>query len=268
MFGSSKKDNYRYGSVEVNLVPDVKFEFIRAEIIRSRVTTVAILAIIAAAVAVALLSLVTFGLQSYLVSSADKKIEEQFQIYKDYTGVNQIITIQNQLSKIDDLHQGKPISSRLFNMMISMIDGSGQSVKISRLDFDKATSEIRIEGQSGDGFIGLERMQKAITATTLSYKDGDETIMEPLTDRVTTNESPGYGQDSLGNQVLIFNISFFANENMFDFSKEITLVGPGRQDVTDSITVIPKDIFAPKSDKLPKGVGSADGEGAKEGSER
>lgn len=250
MFGKSKnKNDFKYGSIEVNLVPDVKYEFIKAEIMRSRVTTISVLAIIASAALVALTSLVTFGLQGYLINSVDKKIEEQFSIYKNYEGVNQILTIQNQLSKIGPLHQDKPISSRLFNMMVSIIEGSSSSVRISRLDYNAATNDIQIEGQSRDGFIGTEKLQKSIIATTLSYKeeDDEDDILVPLTDKVVINEASTYGQDSTGAQVLMFNIGFVANEIMFDFDKDITLVGPDRQDVTDSTTVIPQNIFAPKA---------------------
>ncbi len=249
----SKGGGFNYGSVEVNLVPDVKYEFIKAEIMRSRATTISVLVTIASVAVVALVSLVTFGLQSFLISSVDKKINEQFNSYKSYEGVNQILTIQNQLSKIGPLHQDKPISSRLFSMMVSIMDGGGNTARISRLDFNAETNYIRIEGQSYDGFIALERLQKSIVATSLSYKTEDgEVILTPLTDKVATNEPSTYGQDSSGHEVLMFNIGFIADEIMFDFDKDITLVGPGRQDVTDSTTVISHNIFAPKAASDPK----------------
>lgn len=263
MFGSQKKDKYNYGSVEVNLVPDVKFEFIRAEIVRSRITTIAVLTVVASVTVVALVSLITFGLQNYLISSTDNKIKEQFEVYKNYDGVNQILTVQNQLSKIGQLHQDKPISSRLFNMMVSVIDGSGNSARISRIDFDTETSEIKIEGQSKDGFIGLERLQKSIIATVLSYKENeaDEPTLVPMTDKVLTNEPPVFGQDVSGSLVLMFNISFVADSVMFDFNKDVTLIGPSRQDVTDSTIVISKDIFAPKTDSSKDKDEAKDGQG-------
>lgn len=252
MLGKAKGSGINYRGVEINLVPDVKFELIRAEIMRSRVSTVAILIAISSMIVVALLSVITFGLQNYLISSADGKIKEQFSNYKNYNGVNQIITIQNQLSKLGPLHDNKPISSRLFNMIVSIMDGSGNSVRISRLDFDNTTREIKIEGVSSEGFIGLEKLQKSISATSLSEAhSGDdveehESVLMPLTDKVITNESATYGQDALGAQILVFNISFIADEMMFDSTKDITIIGPGRQDVTDSSTAIPSDIFAPK----------------------
>ncbi len=250
------------GVIEVNLIPDIKFELLRTRIMRTRVITVAILVIIGAVAGVAILASITFGLQTVLLASADKRIDDEFGKYKNYEGVNQIITVQNQLSKIGALHQAKPISSRLFNIVVSVIDGSNGAVLLSKLEYNSATGDIVIEGQSSDGFVGVERMQKSIEATQISYvDDSDEEQVFPLTDKVFPLESPAYGQNAQGAQVLIFKIGFKAASEMFNSDLDLKLVAPGRADVTDSTLVIPNDIFAPKvqavlpTDKVTNGEG-------------
>lgn len=250
-------DSNLNNDIEINLIPDVKFDLLKTKVMRTRVTVVAILIVIITSVITAVLASVTFGVQSLMIATIDRKINEQFQTYKNYENVNQIITIQNQLSKIDNLHQNKPVASRLFNMMVSIIDGSGDSIKISKLEYDAGSRQIKLEGQSKDGFVGLERMQKAIIATNLSYQPklksddinqnsnsekSSETI--GLTDKVLAIESPSYGQNAYGESVLLFYIAFQVNEKMFDLGLDLKFVAAGRKDVTDSSLVIPNNMFA------------------------
>lgn len=255
----SKKNAKLNNVMEINLIPDVKMNLVRAQVVRSRVTTIAILSTVAMGVLVFIVALIAFGLQGVLIDSADKKINAEFQTFRDYNGAKQIISIQNQLSKIDSLHQSKPMTSRLFNLMVSINDGSGDSVQISRLDFDNSTKTISIEGQSRDGYLGAEKFQKAIYNTRLAYtvNEGDAQAEEsvPLTDKVVILEAASYRQDVTGAEVLIFNIGFSVDDLMFDYSTDVKLIGPGRKDVTDSTLAIPKEIFVPRATKPKSSLG-------------
>ena len=248
-------------SVEINLLPDVKFELVKARIVRRRITVTAMIVLVVSVAVTTFLAIIAFGAQSVLMSVNDGRIQEQFNKYKSYENVNQIITIQNQLSKIDALHQAKPISSRLFNMMVSIIDGSGGSVKISKLQYDASSGQVNLDGQSKDGFIGLERIQKSILATQILYKPKEQlrsvnTTSNPakiveentttLTDKVVIVETPSYSNSSSAESVLIFRLAFKVNPKMFESMSEVAFIAPGRKDVTDSVLVIPQDMFAPK----------------------
>lgn len=242
------------GPIEVNLLPDVKLEYLKTRVARTRVTTVAILVTVASLAITALIGITVFIVQPASIASFDSKIKSQFETYKSYNGVDQIITIQNQLSKIDNMHQEKPISSRLFNMIVSVIDGSGKSVQVSKMEYNRELSSIVMEGQSRDGFVGIEALGKSIQDTKIIYVDdaGNSQTL-PMTTKVNALSNPSYGRDATGATVLMFSLGFEVDDKMFDSSIDLTLVGADRKDVTDSSLAIPKDIFATAIDNRANG---------------
>ena len=262
LFGKTQSNTFApTNGVEINLLPDVKFELVKTRIMRRRITVMAMIVLVVSLAVTTFLALIAFGAQGVLMSVNEGRIKEQFDKYKSYENVNQIITIQNQLSKIDTLHQAKPTSSRLFNMMVSIIDGSGGSVKISRLQYDVSSGQVNLDGQAEDGFVGLERIQKSILATQILYVpkqqptqvdsdtasnnvSGEQTAL--LTDKVVIVETPSYASTSAAGSVLMFRLGFQVNSKMFDSMSEVAFIASGRKDVTDSVLVIPQNMFAPK----------------------
>ena len=119
--------------VQVNLVPDVKQELIQAERQRNRVIATAAIVTLGALGFVAFLAMTAFVGQTLLLSNADKTISKEFENFKNHKGIDQMITLQNQLSKIDSLHDKKPISSRLFTMLTVVVEGESSQIKVSKM---------------------------------------------------------------------------------------------------------------------------------------
>lgn len=261
------------GIVEINLLPDIKRELVRTQIMQSRVITVSILVSLSAAAVVVILALTAFLGQGVKLLSLDNNIKDEFTKYEQYPGVDQIITIQNQLANIDATHRDKPITSRLMTVVVSMVKGSNDSVKLSKISFDQSSQTITLEGQSKDTYVGLERFKKAILATTFEHvsqnqnEDEDDAPHEPdfVTNEVLEMETPGLTDDPSGDKVLVFKISFVVHNDLFTNSyNEVVVKGPGRQDVTDSRIVIPRDVFAPKPSNDKKGRLGDNGSGEEE----
>ena len=83
--------------IEINLIPDVKREYLHAQRMRNGVISLSILVSIIAGAAVALL-VVYVGTQSAREWLTDNEIKDQYGKISSVKDANQIVTIQNQLA--------------------------------------------------------------------------------------------------------------------------------------------------------------------------
>jgi Tfp pilus assembly protein PilN len=129
--------------IQLNLLPDVKTKYIKAEASKKRIIFISILVSgISVGVILILGSYVYLG-QKYQLSSLDKKIKTNSQKLKDINGLDKILTIQNQLNSLPSLHDQKPVTSRLFAYLPQI---TPNDVQISSLDLQYEDSTIQIVG--------------------------------------------------------------------------------------------------------------------------
>lgn len=237
--------------IEINLVPDVKQELIRANRVRAVVISSTILVGIAAAGIVALLAAYLFLGQAVRSNLADAAIKDKSNQLSNVNDLNKTLTIQHQLAKLPELHDQKNITSRFFDLLVAINPPAPNQVSFSlaRLDSDQKT--VRLEGQGVNGYTSADVLKKTILNTTISYHDGsNNTKSTPLTDNVSTTEL-SYGEDATGKKVLRFTLTFTYDEALFSrSSQDAIIVRPGRQNVTDSFEHLPESLFSDRvSDK-------------------
>lgn len=231
--------------IEINLVPDVKQELIRAQRVRNNVIALTILIGIISLATVILLAFYVFGVQTIRDNLADSSIENNISKLKKVDDLSKTLTIQNQLTKLSDLNSSKRISSRVFDLFNSLIPPAPNDIKISSLILNADEGMIRIEGQAVNSYPAVEIFKKTLEGSKLKYKtiDDDEKQVD-LVSRVSITDT-SYGQDANGNKVLRFNMSFvYAPELLDQKSKETSIVITIDGNVTDSYIGIPKRIFA------------------------
>ena len=90
--------------IEINLIPDVKQELIRAERVRSVVISVSIVVGLAAMAIVAILAVYVFGVQAVRSGLDDQAIKDGGAKLAKVEDLSKILTIQNQLNKISALN--------------------------------------------------------------------------------------------------------------------------------------------------------------------
>lgn len=250
----------QFSMIEISLVPDVKKELLIAQKIRNQISLVAI--IIASAVMTLTLILVMFIYiyQVQKLNSLEKEGNRVIQQVSNIDGIDQVLTIQNQLNKLDEIHQSKPISSRMFMLMVSLIEGNNLNVTISGLKMNPHNNQIVIEGRTEDGYVVLEKLQKTILDTKVKYElinseqTNNEEAEEPkehnLTKHVALLSSPSFGEES-GKTVLRFEIGFVIQEDFFKNKSgyRVVLSNPDKKDVTDSSLSIPENIFSKKAEE-------------------
>lgn len=235
--------------IEINLVPDVKQELIKAERVRSLVISTAILAGIISLAIVAILAAYVFGVQSVRGALDDDNIKKGNAQLAEVEDLSKILTIQNQLSKISELNGQKKIDSRIFDVLQAVIPPAPNTIQVSSLLIDATNSRISIEGQTPT-YDTLEIFKKTIDGAVITYKIDGEDKQTKLASEISTSDV-SFGEDSTGVKVLRFTLSFIYPEELFSPSVPGVVVKLTNQgNVTDSYLGLPKSIFVQRAEDL------------------
>lgn len=159
---------------EINLVPEVKLQMIKAQKLRNLVLYVCILV---SAVSVGVV-VVLFGIKSgqdIAMANQDGKLGTLSAKLMGYEELGDLVTIQAQLDKLSEIQGSKRALSRVFGAMNVMLPQGGDSVQLSDLRVDFTTNVLRIEGQA-DARIAplidyrvLESFKKGVALTKYDY---------------------------------------------------------------------------------------------------
>ena len=233
--------------IEINLVPDVKQELIRAQRVRASVISVAILVGIAAIAVVVLLAVWVFGVQTARSVISDGTIKDQSQKLSKVEDISNTLTIQNQLSKLTDMHNNKSIDSRLFDILTTINPAAPNDVAITKLELDSSLKTIKIEAQAVNGYPALDVFKKTINATKLRFTQDNDTQSVPLASGMSDSDR-SYGENAAGVKVLRFTLTFTYPDQLFSRTAEnATIVAPNRENATDSFQGVPQSLFTQKA---------------------
>ncbi|MBQ3294468.1 hypothetical protein IJG98_01955 [Candidatus Saccharibacteria bacterium] len=171
---------------EINLVPDVKAEMIQAQKKRNVVFFAAAVVSAIAAGLVVLLMGVKFG-QDLKLKTQDDKLELMSNTIEKYDGLDELLTVQKQLSDLQTISENKKMLSRVFTVLHSLLEQENDDeVKISSLDVNMLTSDLTFDGQADAGattdgidYRVLESFKKSIGLMKYDYgryvdKNGEE----------------------------------------------------------------------------------------------
>jgi hypothetical protein len=237
--------------IEINLVPDIKQELIRAQRIRSKVIVASIFVGFISIAVVASLAIYIFTVQVVRNNTADEKIKTGSDKLIKVTDLSKILTIQNQLTKIPEINSNKKIDSRIFQVLTAINPPVPNNVQISDLSIDSSTSTITIDGQASNSYAALETFKKTIAGAEVKYTDSSNNSQKvALTTSISTSNI-SYGQDSSGVKVLRFTINFvYADELFSPNSEKVSIVITTSGNATDSNLGVPVSIFADRATDL------------------
>jgi hypothetical protein len=230
--------------IEINLVPDVKQELIKAQRVRSAVITVAILIGLISVAIVVLLAVYVFAVQSIQGNLQDTAITQGSKTLEGVKDLSKTLTIQNQLSQIGTLNSEKSVDSRVFDMLQAIIPASPNNISISALSLDSIAGTITIQGQAPNGYAAAEVFKKTIAGANVNFTASGTTQSEALASDINLSNTD-YGQDSTGAEILQFTISFtFAPDVFSPASSNVSFSVASDGDATDSAQGVPTSIFA------------------------
>jgi len=240
--------------IEINLVPDVKQELLKAQSIRNRVITVSIFIGIMSVVVVTILALYVTTVQAVRSSIADASIKTGSEKLAEVTDLTKTLTIQNQLTKISSLNSGKKINSRIFAVLNAIIPPAPNNVQISNLSIDSTSGTIVIDGQAANSYAAVEVFKKTIAGAIFKYTDVDGNAQEVVLATNISTSNTSYGEDTTGSKVLRFTLSFtYAPELFSPEPTKISIAILVDGNVTDSYLGVPKSVFADRAVDITEG---------------
>ena len=137
---------------EINLVPDIKDEFIKTLKFRNIVFFGCIM-VASCSLIVILIFLTIAGGQQGFITSKQTTIAALEQKISDYTDLSDFLTIRDQLGNISLITQNKVMLSRTFNILSAIIPSGTDYINISELSIDLSTESptFRFEAQANAG---------------------------------------------------------------------------------------------------------------------
>lgn len=238
--------------IEINLIPDVKQELLKAQRTRTAVISFSILTSIIAGGVLVVLALYVFGVQTVRSALLDNEITSGSQQLSKVQDLSKILTIQNQLNKISDLNASKNMDSRIFDMLSAVTPSGANSVQFSSITVDSTdptAPSIRLEGQT-NAYDSMEVFKKTVASAVIVYtQDGQQQTVN-LANNISTSDV-SYGEDASGQKVLRFVLTFAYAPQLFS----PTVVAPAFKlsvngNVTDSYLGIPKSLFTERAKDL------------------
>lgn len=136
-------------STQLNLLPDVKLEYLRSSR-QKRLVVAAALLLSALSIGVLLmLGSIAYVFQKKSVSNLDNDIKTYTNQLEQIPDLNKVLTVQNQLNSLPALHQQKPQASRVFGYLTKLTP-TDANISQFDADFDKYTMTITGTAKSLD----------------------------------------------------------------------------------------------------------------------
>lgn len=159
--------------IQINLLPDLKKEFIKAQKTKSLVISTAVLVTIGSiGLSVLLFVYVNFGQQlqiNVITGNIDKKSSELAAM----NDIDEYLTIQNQLSALDPLHADKGVYSRFFSFLNVLNPSPPNNINLSNSQVVAADKSIIFTGSTGS-FEALNVFIDTLKNTQVEFKENGE----------------------------------------------------------------------------------------------
>jgi Tfp pilus assembly protein PilN len=233
--------------IQLNLLPDLKKEFLKSQKTKGVVISGSILVTIGALGLSALLFVYVTFLQQIQIGLATDDIKAKESQLKAIPDVDKYLTIQAQLASLPDLHNNKGSYSRLFDYLGVINPSAPNNVNLSNLQLSTADKSIALTGTTAS-FETLNVFVDTLKNAQVGYKkEGQtDTTTEKMFDQVLV-QSSGFAR--IGSQNLVsFSIKTVYKDSAFDVRNSDAKAGVPNITTTQSVTQSPtKQIFNDKA---------------------
>lgn len=237
-------------SVQFNLLPDVKLEFIKTQA-RKRVIITASVIVSAVFLSIFILLLLTVKVgQTKHMNDLKKDIDKGVSKIRQTNDIDKVLTVQNQLASLPGLHDQKVIASRLSDYLLQLTPANS---KITDVELDFEAKTMKIKGVAPD-LATVNKFADTLKFTNYKVGSGDGQEGKAFSNVVLTSFSV---QDKATNpqERASFELTFAFDETLFKMIKEkdlaedkaVVLVIPNITS-TRSVTEKPSDLFTQSAD--------------------
>lgn len=223
---------------QVNLLPDVKLEFVKARRLKRTIMSICVL-VSSVALAVFILMFVSVTVvQKQHLSNLDEDITSQTKQLESMSDIAQILTIQNQLGSLTALHSDKPVASRIFTYIQQLAPGEASISKLT-VSFDEQTMEIT---GNAVNLAAVNKFADTLKFTSYSVEAEDTDKPQPAFSEVTLSQF-GIGSSTANSgKPATYTIKLKYAPEIFSSENNVKLTIPN-QVTTRSQTEKPQGVF-------------------------
>ena len=197
--------------IQVNLLPDVKREYLHAQQMKHTFTVISILATLTAVILAGILFAYVQFVQPRHRANLQKDIDTGIQELKNKPDGVEMVTVQGVLEQIPGLQDKKMISSKLFDYLVEF---TPRDVSYGEVKLDLDTGTLSLSGQTTT----LERanvLANNLKSAQFNYSlEGKQQNLKPFSNIIFT--SLGKTQDATDSRSVGFEISFQIDKKLFD----------------------------------------------------
>lgn len=230
--------------IELNLLPDVKQEFIRTQAQKKLIiSSMVILSIISGGIII-LLAFFVYVAQPGIKSLIDNDIKDKTNTLNKNKNLTRDLTIQNQLTSITQLHEDKGVYDRFFEYFTSLNPEVPNNISISQATVDPPTSTITIDATAKD-FHAIAVFQDTLKNAGLTYIDAGSSQEQKVSlfSDILISEA-GLGLDSQGSQTASFKVTLIYDPNAFAWTISNPIVTVPNKSTTPSASQV--SVFSDK----------------------
>lgn len=216
--------------IQFNLLPDVKLEYIKARRTQRLVLIIAtVLASVAFAIFVILFLIVNVAQKKHL-NDLNNDIRTDTATLQAIPNIDKILTVQNQLNSLTELHEADPATARLFSYLGQL---TPSQATISSVKADFTANTISIEG-GANALSTVNQFVDTLKFTTYTTNE-NTTPQKAFSDVVLAS----FAKTDKG---VTYQIDFKFDPMIFDNTLQVQLVVP-KIISTRSETEKPTDLF-------------------------
>jgi hypothetical protein len=220
--------------IQFNLLPDVKLAYIRARRAKRLVTVIAIGVVGAAVTVFVLLFLAVNVVQKQHLNNLSRDIDRDSKTLKEKQDLDKVLTIQNQLNKLTELHDGKSITSRLKNYLAQV---TPSNVTYAEVEVKVDEGTMRFKG-AADSLKTVNQFVDTLKFTTFQITD------QPDTNAFNEVVLVDFGRDVKGAS---FEITLKYKSEIFASNNAVKLVVPNLVTTRSVIEKPNENLFKPLS---------------------
>jgi cell division protein FtsL len=226
--------------IQLNMLPDIKIEFMRLSRIKRLVIAVTVVVIaVSAVVLISLISLV-YGVQKNNLHNLNSSIIKYQAQIVNTSDLDKILTIQNQLAALPNLENNKPVVTRLFGYIQQLTPAN---ITISDLTIDFTAHTIQVSGNSTGGIASVDQFVDTFKFSTYTTSSTSPSL-NVFSNVVLTSFGLSQGVTSYG-------ISANYDPNIFSSTYSNIQINVPSEYSTRSITQQPIFNTLPKSSTTP-----------------
>lgn len=214
--------------IQVNLIPDLKAEYLRAQRTKRIFVSLSFIVSAAAAGVVVLMFLYVNVAQGKHTNDLKGDIAELGEEYQSIQDLDKVLTVQKQLESLPGLHENKPRISRLSSFLSTVTPSGIVTLNSFKLDFNDTTFTLSGAAQdvpSVNVFVDSLKNARYVIADEAGQEQESNQAFTGVTLRSVSNTTDG----------TTFEVSLVFEPRIFTSSQSVSLtVNKGTSTVSET----------------------------------